>query len=54
MRDGIIQKLNKVMASLRFILGGNVKQPESDIARYSNVKHDIRVGNGSNVIHITL
>jgi dTDP-4-amino-4,6-dideoxygalactose transaminase len=54
MRDEIIQKLDEVMSSSRFILGDNVKQLESDIAKYSNVKHGIGVGNGSDAIHIAL
>jgi dTDP-4-amino-4,6-dideoxygalactose transaminase len=54
MRDEIIQKLDEVMSSSRFILGDNVKQLESDIAKYSNVKNGIGVGNGSDAIHIAL
>lgn len=54
MKDEIIQKLDKVMSSSRFILGDNVKQLESDVAKYSNVKHGIGVGNGSDAIHIAL
>ena len=42
------------MSSSHFILGDNVKQLESDIAKYSNVKHGIGVGNGSDAIHIAL
>jgi len=53
-KDEIIQKLDEVMSSSRFILGDNVKKLESDIAKYSNVKHGIGVGNGSDAIHIAL
>jgi dTDP-4-amino-4,6-dideoxygalactose transaminase len=54
MKDEIIQKLDEVMSSSRFILGDNVKKLELDIAKYSNVKHGIGVGNGSDAIHIAL
>lgn len=54
MRVEIIQKLDEVMLSSQFILGNNVKQLESDIAKYSNVKYGIGVGNGSDAIHIAL
>ncbi|OSX53136.1 transcriptional regulator [Anoxybacillus ayderensis] len=54
MKDEIMQKLDEVMSSSRFILGENVKKLESDIAEYSRVKHGIGVGNGSDAIHIAL
>ena len=54
MKDEIIQKLDEVMSSSRFILGDNVKQLEANVAKYSNVKHGIGVGNGSDAIHIAL
>jgi dTDP-4-amino-4,6-dideoxygalactose transaminase len=54
MKKEILQKLDEVMSSSRFILGDNVEKLESDIAKYSNVKHGIGVGNGSDAIHIAL
>ncbi|OES44941.1 DegT/DnrJ/EryC1/StrS family aminotransferase [Domibacillus iocasae] len=54
MKDEVIAKLDEVMSSSQFILGSNVKQLESDVAKYSNVAHGIGVGNGSDAIHIAL
>lgn len=54
MKEEILQKLDEVMSSSRFILGDNVKKLESDIAKYSNVKHGVGVGNGSDAILIAL
>jgi dTDP-4-amino-4,6-dideoxygalactose transaminase len=35
MKGEILQKLDEVMSSSRFILGDNVKKLESDVAAYS-------------------
>lgn len=50
----ILDALDKVMSSSRFILGDNVKKLENDIARISNVEYGIGCGNGSDAIHISL
>lgn len=54
LREEILATLDDVMSSSRFILGDNVKKLEEDVAVYSNVKHGIGVGNGSDAIHIAL
>ncbi|MBS4192615.1 DegT/DnrJ/EryC1/StrS family aminotransferase [Bacillus sp. FJAT-49705] len=54
MREEVFHKLDEVMSSSRFILGDNVKQLESDIAKYSNAAYGVGVGNGSDAIHIAL
>lgn len=54
MKDEIVTKLDEVMSSSRFILGENVKKLETDIARFSNVRYGVGVGNGSDAIHIAL
>lgn len=54
MKEEILQKLDEIMSSSRFILGENVKQIEKTISKYSNVAHGIGVGNGSDAIHIAL
>lgn len=54
LREEVIDKLDEVMLSSRFILGDNVKQLESEIAAYSNATDGIGVGNGSDAIHIAL
>lgn len=54
LKEEILQKLDEVMDSSRFILGENVKKLESDIANYSKVKHGVGVGNGSDALHISL
>lgn len=53
-KDDIINKLDEVISSSHFILGDNVRQLESEVAKYSNVKYGIGVGNGSDAIHIAL
>lgn len=53
-KEELIKQLDKVMSSSHFILGENVNQLESDIAKLSNVKHGIGVANGSDAIHIAL
>ncbi|MBM7714953.1 dTDP-4-amino-4,6-dideoxygalactose transaminase [Bacillus thermophilus] len=54
LREEMIQALDEVMTSSKFILGSNVKQIEEAIANYSNVKHGIGVANGSDALHISL
>jgi dTDP-4-amino-4,6-dideoxygalactose transaminase len=54
MKTEVLQALDEVMSSSRFILGDNVKKLEEDIATYSNVNHGIGCGNGSDAIHIAL
>jgi dTDP-4-amino-4,6-dideoxygalactose transaminase len=54
LKSEILAVLDEVMSSSRFILGDQVKKLESDIASYSNVKHGIGCGNGSDAIHIAL
>ncbi len=54
MKTEVLQALDEVMSSSRFILGDNVKKLEEDIATYSHVNHGIGCGNGSDAIHIAL
>ncbi|KXG08970.1 dTDP-3-amino-3,4,6-trideoxy-alpha-D-glucose transaminase [Anoxybacillus sp. P3H1B] len=54
LKPEMLKVLDEVMSSSRFILGDHVKKLESDIAAYSNVKHGIGCGNGSDAIHIAL
>lgn len=54
LRSEVLDVLDQVMSSSRFILGDNVKKLEQDIAKFSNVAHGIGVGNGSDAIHIAL
>ena len=54
MRDEMLETIDGVLSSSRYILGDNVKKLESDIAKYSNVSEGIGVGNGSDAIHIAL
>lgn len=54
LKDEMLVALDSVMSSSRFILGDNVKKLEQDIAEYSNTKHGIGCGNGSDAIHIAL
>jgi dTDP-4-amino-4,6-dideoxygalactose transaminase len=54
LRSEVLEVLDQVMSSSRFILGDNVKKLEQDIAQFSNVSHGIGVANGSDAIHIAL
>lgn len=54
LREDMISVLDEVMGSSRFILGDNVKKLEADVAKYSNTKYAVGVGNGSDAIHIAL
>ncbi|MCR8850565.1 DegT/DnrJ/EryC1/StrS family aminotransferase [Rossellomorea sp. SC111] len=54
LRDEVLENLDKVMSSSRFILGENVKKIENDIADYSNVARGVGVANGSDALHIAL
>lgn len=54
LKSEVLEVLDGVMSSSRFILGDNVKKLEADVAKYSNVKHGIGCGNGSDAIHIAL
>ncbi|NEU30302.1 DegT/DnrJ/EryC1/StrS family aminotransferase [bacterium LRH843] len=54
LKNDINKSLEEVMSSSHFILGDNVKLLERDVAFYSNVKHAIGVGNGSDALHLSL
>jgi dTDP-4-amino-4,6-dideoxygalactose transaminase len=54
LRAEVLEVLDQVMSSTRFILGDNVKKLEQDIAKFSNVDHGIGCANGSDAIHIAL
>lgn len=54
LRSEVLEVLDQVMSSTRFILGDNVKKLEQDIAKFSNTAHGIGCGNGSDAIHIAL
>lgn len=54
LRSEVLEVLDQVMSSTRFILGDNVKKLEQDIAEFSNVAHGIGCANGSDAIHIAL
>ena len=54
LKSEVLEVLDGVMSSSRFILGDNVKKLEADVAKYSNVNHGIGCGNGSDAIHIAL
>lgn len=53
-REDVLEQLDNVMTSSKFILGTNVEKLEEDISKMSNVAHGIAVGNGSDAIHIAL
>lgn len=53
-KEEVLQNLDEVMSSSRFILGDNVKKLEADVAKMSNCDFGIGVGNGSDAIHIAL
>jgi dTDP-4-amino-4,6-dideoxygalactose transaminase len=54
LREEMLQVLDEVMKSSRFILGDNVKKLEQDVAAYSKVSNGIGVANGSDALHISL
>ncbi|MBA4538050.1 DegT/DnrJ/EryC1/StrS family aminotransferase [Bacillus aquiflavi] len=54
LKDEIIETLDSVMTSSRFILGDNVKQLEASIAKFVNANYGIGVANGSDALHISL
>lgn len=54
LKSEVLEVLDQVMSSSRFILGDHVKKLEQDIAKYSNAAHGIGCGNGSDAIHIAL
>lgn len=54
LKSEIIEALDTVMTSSRFILGENVKKLEEDVAKFSNAAYGIGCGNGSDAIHISL
>ena len=54
MRDEMLETIDEVLSSSRYILGDNVKKLEEDVAKYSNARSGIGVGNGSDAIHIAL
>lgn len=54
LKSEVLEVLDQVMSSSRFILGDQVKKLEQNIAKYSNTAHGIGCGNGSDAIHIAL
>lgn len=54
LKKDIIEAMDDVMSSSRFILGENVKSLENEIAKYSDATYGIGVANGSDAIHIAL
>lgn len=54
LRDDMLETIDSVLKSSRYILGDYVKEFEAEIAKGSNVAHGIGVGNGSDAIHIAL
>jgi dTDP-4-amino-4,6-dideoxygalactose transaminase len=53
-KSEVMEALDEVMSSSRFILGSNVKQLEDSVAKFSNVKYGVGVANGSDALHISL
>lgn len=54
LRDEMLQTLDGVMKSSRFILGDHVKKLEQDVAASCLAKHGVGVANGSDALHISL
>lgn len=54
MRKEMLDTIDQVLSSSRYILGDHVKKLEQDVAAYSNASFGIGVGNGSDAIHIAL
>ncbi|MCD7034473.1 DegT/DnrJ/EryC1/StrS family aminotransferase [Metabacillus sp. GX 13764] len=54
LRDEMLQVMDEVMKSSRFILGDNVKKLEADVAELSHVPYAVGVANGSDALHISL
>src|SRR5690625_3001296 len=54
LRQEMLETIDEVLSSSRYILGDNVKKLERVIATYSNASYGIGVGNGSDAIHIAL
>lgn len=54
LRSEVLEAMDEVMSSSRFILGDHVKKLENDIAKYSNVSFGVGCANGSDAIHIAL
>lgn len=54
MRYEMLETIDEVLSSSRYILGDNVKKLEQDVASYSKTAAGIGVGNGSDAIHIAL
>src|SRR5690625_3040391 len=54
MRDEVLETVDEVLSSSRYILGDNVQKLEADVAKYSNTTQGVGVGNGSDAIHIAL
>lgn len=54
LKSEMLEALDQVMSSSRFILGDNVKKLEADVAKYSNAEYGIGVANGSDALHISL
>ena len=53
-KEEVLENLDEVMTSSKFILGENVVKLEDSISKRSNCKYGIGVGNGSDAIHIAL
>lgn len=54
LREEMLQTIDDVLQSSRYILGDYVQKIEEKIAKGSNAKYGIGVGNGSDAIHIAL
>lgn len=53
-RDSVDEKLREVIESASFIGGRMVEQLEHDLASYTNLKHCITCGNGTDALQIAL
>ena len=53
-RDSVDEKIREVIESTSFIGGHMVEQLEHDLASYTNIKHCITCGNGTDALQIAL
>jgi len=53
-KEEMINAIDEVIGSGRFIMGNNVKELEKEIAEYTGVKHAIGVANGSDALFISV
>lgn len=54
LEDALDEAYSRVMASGRYILGGELQAFESEFAAYCDVKHCIGTGNGLDALHLIL